>query len=161
MAERIYLDWNASAQLRAEARAAAIAALDVCGNPSSAHSEGRAARAVVEKARAQVAAAIGAAHGDIVFTAGATEAAALALSGRDLSSADIEHDAVMAWTRGDLAVDQDGRVEIKDPASSCVQLVNAETGIVQLLPAGLAVTDATQGFGKVPVAFDALGVDMA
>jgi len=159
--ERVYLDWNASARLRPEARSAAIAALDVSGNPSSAHGEGRAARALVERARAQVAAAVGADSGDIIFTAGATEAAALALAGRDLSSADVEHDAVTAWTRGDLTVDRDGRVDIIDPGTSCVQLVNAETGVVQELPAGLAVTDATQGLGKIPVGFAALGVDMA
>jgi len=115
----------------------------------------------VERARAQVAAAVGADSGDIIFTAGATEAAALALAGRDLSSADVEHDAVMAWTRGDLAVDRQGRVEIVDPGNSCVQLVNAETGVVQDLPAGLAVTDATQGLGKIPVGFAELGVEMA
>ena len=47
---RSYLDWNASAPLCVEARAAMLAALDVCGNPSSVHAEGRKARAIVEKA---------------------------------------------------------------------------------------------------------------
>ena len=161
MSARIYLDWNASAPLRREARAAMSAAMEVTGNPSSVHAEGRAAKALVEKARAQVAEAIGAMSGDIVFTSGATEAAALALSGRDLRSADVEHDAVMAWTRGDLNVDGDGRISIENPAASCVQLANAETGIIQDLPANLSVTDATQAFGKIPLAFDWLGCDMA
>ena len=161
MSARIYLDWNASAPLRREARAAMSAAMEVTGNPSSVHAEGRAAKALVEKARAQVAEAIGAMSGDIVFTSGATEAAALALSGRDLGSADVEHDAVMAWTRGDLNVDGDGRISIENPAASCVQLANAETGIIQDLPANLSVTDATQAFGKIPLAFDWLGCDMA
>ena len=53
--KRVYLDWNASTPLRAEAKAAMIAAMDVVGNPSSVHAEGRAAKALVETARAQVA----------------------------------------------------------------------------------------------------------
>ncbi|MFZ9131734.1 MAG: aminotransferase, partial [Gemmobacter sp.] len=61
MAGRDYLDWNATAPLRPEARAAMLAALDLVGNPSSVHAEGRAARAAVERARAQVADALGAA----------------------------------------------------------------------------------------------------
>jgi cysteine desulfurase len=161
MSERVYLDWNASAPLRDEARAAVVAALDVVGNPSSVHGEGRAARAIVERARAQVSEALGAAGADIVFTSGASEAAALALAGRDLSVADVEHDAVMAWTRADLAVDRQGRISVDDPARACVQLANAETGVVQELPGGLAVTDATQAFGKLAFGFDWLGCDMA
>ena len=56
MAERIYLDWNATAPLRPQARAAAAEALEICGNPSSVHAEGRIARRLVETARDQVAA---------------------------------------------------------------------------------------------------------
>jgi len=52
---RVYLDWNATAPLRAEARVAMAAAMDVVGNPSSVHAEGRAAKALIERARAQVA----------------------------------------------------------------------------------------------------------
>ena len=82
MTGRVYLDWNATAPLRPEARAAMAAALEVVGNPSSVHAEGRAARAVIERARAQVAEATGCMGGEVVFTSGATEAAALALAGR-------------------------------------------------------------------------------
>lgn len=160
MAERVYLDWNATAPLRSEARAAMAAAMDVVGNPSSVHAEGRAARGLVERARAQVAEALGAEGADIVFTSGATEAAALALAGRDLSAALVEHDAVRAWTDGALNVGADGGVVVPDPARACVQLANSETGIVQDLPAGLAVSDLTQGFGKIPFAFNWLGVEM-
>lgn len=160
MAERVYLDWNATAPLRREARAAMAAAMDVVGNPSSVHAEGRAARGLVERARAQVAEALGAEGADIVFTSGATEAAALALAGRDLSAALVEHDAVRAWTDGALKVGADGGVVVPDPARACVQLANSETGIVQDLPAGLAVSDLTQGFGKIPFAFNWLGVEM-
>ena len=56
---RTYLDWNATAPLRPEAREAMLAAMDAVGNPSSVHSEGRAAKAIIEKARGQVAALVG------------------------------------------------------------------------------------------------------
>jgi cysteine desulfurase len=158
---RAYLDWNATAPLRPEARAAMIAAMAAVGNPSSVHAEGRAARAIVERARAQVAEALGATAADVVFTSGATEAAALALAGRDLAAAAIEHDAVAAWVRPVLATDAAGRVAVPDPAGSTLQLANSETGVVQDLPAGLAVSDMTQGFGKLALGFDWSGVGMA
>lgn len=158
--ERVYLDWNATAPLRVEARAAMVAALDVVGNPSSVHAEGRAAKAVVEKARAQVAAALGAEGADIVFTSGATEAAALALSGRDLVASGIEHDAVKAWVDPVLVVEGDGQVMVPQPDRATLQMANSETGVVQDLPQGLAVSDLTQGFGKLPFAFNWLGLEM-
>ena len=74
---RVYLDWNATTPLRPEARAAMLAAMDVVGNPSSVHAEGRAAKAVIERARGQVARLVGCEPSEIVFTSGATEAAAL------------------------------------------------------------------------------------
>ncbi|WP_416368381.1 cysteine desulfurase family protein [Tritonibacter mobilis] len=158
---RVYLDHNATSPLRHDARAAMIAAMDVCGNPSSVHAEGRAAKAVVERARAQIAAAFGADGADIVFTSGSTEGAALALMGRDLHGSALEHDAVRAWIKEDLTVDAQGRVAVLDPQSSCLQLANSETGVIQDLPEGLAVTDATQAFGKLPVAFNWMGATMA
>ena len=107
---RVYLDHNATMPLRAEARAAMIAAMDVAGNPSSVHAEGRAAKALIEKARAQVARAFGAEGADVVFTSGATEAAALALAGRGLQGAAVEHDAVAGHVAGDTGVDRAGRI---------------------------------------------------
>jgi cysteine desulfurase len=77
---RTYLDWNATAPLRPEAREAMLAALDRVGNPSSVHVDGRAARAVVEQARDAVAAMVAAHHRRVVFTSGGTEANVLALS---------------------------------------------------------------------------------
>ncbi len=59
MTERAYFDWNATAPLRPEAREAMVAALGRTGNASSVHGEGRAARALIEKARAEVAALVG------------------------------------------------------------------------------------------------------
>src|SRR5271154_3691092 len=78
--ERAYLDYNATAPLRTEARAAMAAAFDLPGNPSSIHAEGRAARAIVEDARRAVAELAGVAPRGIVFTSGGTEAANLALT---------------------------------------------------------------------------------
>ncbi len=161
MSGRAYLDWNASAPLRPEARAAMASALDVLGNPSSVHAEGRAARAVVERARAQVAAATGCLAGDVVFTSGATEAAALALAGRGLKAAAIEHDCVAAWAEPGLAVDGEGRATVGDPAASVLQAANSETGVLQELPAGLACTDAAQAVGRVPFGFDWTGAHAA
>jgi cysteine desulfurase len=77
---RIYLDWNATAPLRPEARAAMLSASDSVGNPSSVHAEGRAARRLVEDARQHVAALVGASAENVVFTSGGTEANVLALT---------------------------------------------------------------------------------
>ena len=156
---RIYLDFNATMPLRAEAREAMIAAMDVAGNPSSVHAEGRVAKALVEKARAQVARAFGAEGADVVFVSSATEAAALALAGRNLRGAAIEHDAVYSHIRDVLAVDRDGRVAVEG-GDVTLQLANSETGVLQEV-AGVAVCDATQAFGKVPVSFNWLGCEMA
>ena len=158
---RAYLDHNATTPLRPEARVAMLCAMDVVGNPSSLHAEGRAAKSLVEAARAQVAAALGADGADVIFTSGATEAAALALAGRGLHGAEIEHEAVAAWVATDLAVDRSGLVTVSDPARSTLQLANSETGVIQSLPEGLAVSDMTQGFGKLPLAFNWTGVTMA
>src|SRR5271155_5284738 len=80
MSDRIYLDWNATAPLRCEARQAMAAAWDLSGNPSSVHAEGRRARRLVEEARAAIADAVGARPQNVVFASGGTEANALALT---------------------------------------------------------------------------------
>jgi cysteine desulfurase len=107
---RVYLDWNATAPLRDEARDAMVAALETAGNPSSVHAEGRAARRLVEDARGEVAALTGAEPRNVVFTSCGTEANMLALSpatgagpgaaacGRLLVSA-IEHPSVLSGGR--------------------------------------------------------------
>lgn len=99
----VYADYNATAPVRPEARAAMLAALDVGANPSSVHGPGRAARKLLETARAQVAVAIGARAQDVIFTSGGTEASALAVNGIaaqldgkcTLLVSAIEHEAVM------------------------------------------------------------------
>ena len=160
MTPRSYLDWNATAPLRPEAKAAMVAAMEVVGNPSSVHAEGRAAKALLERSRAKIAAALGAEGADLVFTSGATEAAALACAGRGLHCAEVEHEAVSAWCAADLAADRAGQVAVSDPTRSALQYANSETGILQTLPEGLAVSDLTQAFGKVPLAFNWLGTEM-
>ena len=98
----IYADYNATAPVRPEAKAAMLAALEVGANPSSVHGPGRAARKLLEQARSQVGIAIGARAQDIIFTSGGTEANALALHGVaaqlegkcTLLVSAIEHEAV-------------------------------------------------------------------
>jgi cysteine desulfurase len=95
----IYLDNNASTPLDPEVRAAMAAALDLYGNPSSVHSDGRRARRAIEEARDEVARLVGARTDEIFFTSGGTEANALAIlgsvtgSGRIVTSA-VEHPSV-------------------------------------------------------------------
>ena len=138
-----------------------IRAMDVVGNPSSVHGEGRAAKGLIERARGQVAQALGADGADVIFTSGATEAAALACADRGLCGAAVEHDAIKAWITADLPVDALGHVAVSNPAQSVLQLANSETGVVQELPEGLAMSDMTQGFGKLPLAFNWSGCQMA
>lgn len=156
MTPRIYLDWNATTPLRPEARAAVEAALDLCGNPSSVHGEGRKARGILEAARGAVAAAAGAAPEAVIFTSGATEANALALTpglrraasppaGRLIVSA-VEHSSVLAGGRfpRDLIaiapVNRSGVIDLAalermladgPPALVSVMAANNETGAVQ------------------------------
>ena len=156
MTERVYLDWNASAPLRPQARAAALEALDQLGNPSAVHGEGRAARQLIERSREQVAVLAGADHGDVIFTSGATEANMLALSPgwsrkparttfeRLLVSA-VEHVSVREGGRFErgrvsvIPVDQQGVVDLhalknllaNAPALVSVMLANNETGVIQ------------------------------
>ena len=118
---RVYLDYNASAPLREEARKAMVHAMALAGNPSSVHAEGRQARAIVETARQQVAAALGAQGADVIFTSGATEAAGLALTGRGIRCADIEHEAVSSWCQSDLSCGLDGGVACQAPGATALQ----------------------------------------
>lgn len=155
---RDYLDWNATTPLRPEAKAAMVAAMEVSGNPSSVHAEGRAAKMALERAREQVATALGAEGADVIFTSGATEAAAMVLAGRDIACAAVEHSAIKAWCDPSLAVDHDGIVTVPDPSRASLQLANNETGVIQDLPQGLASSDLTQAFGKIPFAFNWLGI---
>lgn len=160
MPARTYLDWNATAPLRPEARAAMVDAMDLIGNPSSVHAEGRAAKGALEKARAQILAALGADDCDLVFVSGATEGAALACAGRALHCGAIEHDAVLNWCAADLPVNRAGAVEVSNPERTALQAANSETGVLQAIPKGTALVDFTQAFGKIPVAFSWSGAQI-
>jgi cysteine desulfurase len=158
---RIYLDHNSTTPLRNEAKQAMVDAMNVVGNPSSVHLEGRAAKALIENARMKIAEAIGAVEADIIFTSGATESAALALVGRDVACSRIEHEAVTSWCDVELSVDRYGLVDIKNPNQSALQFANSETGIIQTGVTDLWLSDMTQAFGKVPLAFNWHGCQCA
>lgn len=155
----IYADYNATAPVRPEAKAAMMAALDVGANPSSVHGPGRAARKLLETARAQVAVAIGARAQDVIFTSGGTEANALAVNGVvaqldgkcTLLVSAIEHEAVMknagyagvpvetVYVTADGVLDLDWlRQRLADWDTErdgapvlAVMIANNETGVVQ------------------------------
>ncbi|MSU89967.1 aminotransferase class V-fold PLP-dependent enzyme [Rhodobacteraceae bacterium 2CG4] len=171
-ASRIYLDWNATAPLRDAARSAMLAAMDVAGNPSSVHAEGRAARGVIERARAQVAAAVGCQRDEVVFTSGATEAA-MVLAQRPPGAAvcvdDLAHDAL--WAHFDLtgADDPQARGHTLAMGVAC-----GETGLLRPVPERVdgrwpfgavrcdrLLLDATQAVGRVPFAFSWSGAELA
>ncbi|GLQ34258.1 aminotransferase [Amylibacter marinus] len=185
---RSYLDWNATTPLRPEARDAMIAAMDVLGNPSSVHYEGRAATQIVEQAREDVAALFGCGRNDIVFAGSATEAAAMALpENASIAASDIEHDALSAWVldaalSANLDVDHNGILtgqingtDISDALAQDVvimQAANSETGVMQnLMPIAqkiwgadhpaLVVVDAVQALGKSNFSLDRSGADFA
>ncbi|MGO4872344.1 MAG: cysteine desulfurase family protein [Roseiarcus sp.] len=169
---RAYLDYNATAPLRSEAREAMLAAMDSCGNPSSIHAEGRAARAIVEDARRAVADLAGVEPRCVVFTSGGTEAANLALcptagvaGGRPLErliAGAGEHPCVLHGHR--FAPDRvvlaplgaDGRIDLAAlaallaapegrPAMLALQGANNETGVIQPLAEAAALVHAAGG----------------
>lgn len=166
---RIYLDHAATTPVRPEAQAAVAEALAHWANPSSPHSEGRAARALLEEARARIGKALGW-SGEVILTSGASESAQIALArakgGARLVSA-VEHDAVlkalpdaeMLPVRPDGALDLDALAEAVDGRSPvvAVQAVNSETGAAQDIAAiasvvhgagGLVLVDVAQSAGK-------------
>lgn len=178
----ILLDANATEPLRPQARAAALAAMDLSGNPSSVHAAGRAARAVLEAARRTVAARLGADLSGVVFTSGGTEADALAVAalgaGRRVVLGATEHDAIRAAAPDAvlLPVDADGTARLDllptllapGPALLCLMLANNETGTIQPVAEAAAIcrahgallhVDAVQAAGRLPVDLVALGAD--
>jgi cysteine desulfurase len=154
---RIYLDYNATAPIRPEVADVIAEALQLPGNASSVHAEGRAARAAIEKAREQVAALVGAKPKNVIFTSGGTEASNLVLSpslrrlggagaGRLLIGA-AEHPCGLSGHRfpaeaaETIPVDRHGVVDLAwlaarleragpEPVLVSVQLANNETGIL-------------------------------
>jgi cysteine desulfurase len=169
---RVYLDYNATAPLRAEARAATLEALDVLGNPSSIHAEGRQARAFVEEARRAVAALAGVEPRGVVFVSGGTEAANLALTPaiqspkrngplRRLIVSAGEHPCVLRGHRFALEataiapLKADGRIDLdalaelvgrgEGPPMLALQGANNETGVLQPVAEAAALVHAAAG----------------
>jgi cysteine desulfurase len=164
-----------------------LVAFDTIGNPSSVHAEGRAARALVETAREQVARLVNAEPSQVVFTSGATEANnwVLAAGWDTICLSGIEHDSVLAPARASrasiamLPASRDGVVDVtaasaplaeanKGKALLAVMAVNNETGVIQPVSEAIAVAreqgahvhvDAVQAPGRIPVDFAALGAD--
>ena len=160
MTARAYLDWNAAAPLRPEARAAAVAALDLAGNASSVHAEGRAARAALERARAQVAALAGCAPGQVVFTSCASEAAALAARNvGPFAAGAVEHDCVRAHAAAALPIGADGIVDVSAAPADvalALQAANSETGVIQPeAERRIDLVDAAQAAGRTAWRYEA------
>lgn len=160
----VYLDWNATAPLRREARDAMISAMDVVGNPSSVHAEGRKAKAIVETARQKVAALLACDANDLVFTGSATEATALVMRGiNDVVYSPGDHDCIVenlpqGGKNLEMQMDLNGQVAT-DPhfaaklAGSNAGLLtwtpaNGETGILQ------SSAPASEQFDSIPVLED-------
>ena len=154
MNKRAYFDWNATAPLREVSKAAMTQAMSNFGNPSSIHTEGRKAKAIIETARIQIAEAFGAGNSDIIFTSGATEAAAIALRTREIECAGVEHPCILSNCVENLSTDGNGQILISKVQCSTMQSANSETGILQNIPAGVFLSDFVQSFGKIPSAFD-------
>lgn len=185
----VYLDFNATAPVRPQAREAMNRVLDRVGNPSSVHAAGRAARSELEQAREAVAALVGVVPGSVTFTSGGTEASALAIESavsarfeRILLGA-TEHDAV--WEAAHVAglpvevwpVEGNGVADLawldealarRGRALVCLMMANNETGVLQpVAEAGERVraadgwlhVDAVQAAGKIAIDFSGLQAD--
>jgi cysteine desulfurase len=166
---RTYLDYNATAPLRPEAREAALAAMETTGNPSSVHAEGRAARRIVEEARSNVARLAGVASRCVTFVSGGTEAANAALNphfgaGRDAKPLERlivsagEHVCVLAGHRFQAAeiapLRADGLLDLDWLEAACrrpgrallaLQGANNETGVIQPVTEAAALVHAAGG----------------
>ncbi|MCW5730712.1 MAG: cysteine desulfurase [Alphaproteobacteria bacterium] len=178
-----YLDYNATAPLRPEARRAMLEAAEAGGNASSVHAGGRRARRMIEEARERVAMLLGARPDEVVFTSGGTEANHLALLGAGADRVLVgatEHDSVRL-ARADaqaLPVDGSGQIALEklDAALTesagralvSVMLANNETGVIQPVAevarvarrhGALVHCDAVQAIGKIAVDLRALDVD--
>lgn len=166
-----YLDYNATAPIRPEAAEAAARALTIGGNPSSVHAAGRAARAAVEQARAEVGALVAMPSGSVVFLSGAAEANALAImsavanGARRLIVSAIEHETVLESAKASgaeveiLPVGTDGvadmtwlarqlsRWDAVDAAPFvALMLANNETGVIQPVAEAAALVHQRNGW---------------
>ena len=187
MPDRVYLDWNATTPLRDEARRAISDALDLPGNASSVHAEGREARKWIESARSAVAKAVGTVPRNVVFTSGGTEANALALAPNlrrgtgpaveRLVVSAIEHASVLSGGRfpreliETVRVTPAGVVDLDHlhqllragpPALVSIMLANNETGAIQPTAEVAEIVHAAAGLLHVDAiqAFGKIPFDM-
>jgi cysteine desulfurase len=186
MTNAIYMDANATTLPCAAAQAALGEALRMAGNPSSVHRFGRTARALVERARVQVARLVGAKPENVIFVSSGTESNNLALASRGdrpLIVSGIEHDSVLkpAQLAGAriLRVQRNGQVDLDDlaialretgrPAFVSIMLANNETGVIQPVreaarlvheAGGLLHCDASQAPGRIALDIGELGGDL-
>jgi len=172
LAGRIYLDHASTTPILPEAQAAMAEAFRSWANPSSPHAEGRAVRALLERARRRIAQAFGW-DGTLLFTSGATEAIEIVMrrarAGPRLASA-IEHPAVIRCDPAEmLPVESDGRLDLRALEAAlkgserplvALMAVNNETGVVQPIEeagervkaaGGLLLVDCAQSAGKLPL----------
>jgi cysteine desulfurase len=152
---RAYFDWNATALLRPEARNAVVAALELGGNASSVHGEGRAARALVEKARHQIAQLVGCEAKNIIFTSGGTEANALALvPNLDVRGQKAPRDQLLVVSTEHPSVRNGGRFA----AAQVRELMVVESGILDLDDLRAALQAAERPLVSVMLANNETGV---
>ena len=132
----VYLDHNATTPLRPEARAALSRALDAAGNPSSVHAGGRAARRLVEEARAAVAELVCAFPAEVIFTSGGSEANALALRGvaaagevRAIIASATGHESILANAADASAASGVGLMHLPATGDGMIDLAALETAL--------------------------------
>ena len=155
LAERAYFDWNATAPLREEARAAMSAALAFTGNASSVHAEGRAVRRLIEEARERVAELLGADAKNVTFTSGATEANMLALTpALEIAGRKERRDRLFVSAIEHPSVRAGGRF----PRESIEILPVARSGVVDLAALSLALKKAARPLVSVMFANNETGV---
>ena len=170
---RLYLDHAATTPVLPVARAAIAQALESWANPSSPHAEGRGSRAVLERARKEIADVLGWGH-EIIFTSGASEAVELVanrakIAGRAHGATEhaiVPHAMGAASTvipvRGDGLINEDALNALLStgPVLVAIQQVNNETGVIQPLDriaaqvreaGSLLLADCAQSAGKMPL----------
>lgn len=189
--ERLYLDYNATAPLLNEARAAMLDAMELPGNPSSVHAEGRRARAVLARAREAVGRLCDVPSAQVTFVSGATEAAnhvltpdfrmgRAAISVSRLFVSAVEHPAILAGGRFApeqitvLPVNGEGRLDLgaldaalaahdasTGQAMLALQLANNETGVIQPVRAAADIVRAHHGLMVVDAVQGAGRLDLS
>ena len=151
---RVYLDHNATAPLRPQAKTAALEVLAFAANPSSVHAEGRRALACVENARRQVASLVGSSPDRVVFTSGATEAAHLALSPETIADGRSGFDRLLVGATEHAAVLRGHRFGAE--AMETVPVL--PTGVIDLAALSMALASGKRSIVAIQAANNETGV---